>query len=1160
MGKRILFLITLLMLPLIFLVKVSAVEEFSLSETNTYNYVDDYEKNNSHYNLSMKNKNRVGDETLLTVLTPGLGGSASHFADFKNKNKEYQNVSNKNNIVNYLCQKLDNEVDILVANNDLKYKIEDVTQYFIDDYSDDKIKHTIVLYETEDAYESNDLSYKEFDEVISRVVYDIKKSNNDMLPKINLIGHSRGGLINLLYALDHPDMVNQIFSIGTPYNGSSTAKIDVELNDCNIGSSINSKDGEKDIVNEELYTSYKNRWNNNIELYQNIDVYALAGETTYGLLFDILTSSNTIDYVSGTININKVLSRVLMETIALKLDEMNNLSVINHFTIDDGWDAFSKSIVLLLKDSKSNTIQMVSAFLKTFITETKYKNLKKRLVWMNDGLVDTASQLGRGYNFFNEYCKIFTPYNTNLYNKAIDSEPSVVHNLETKDKSFINYICKKINMDSLKENTSSKEDTMYLLYDIDSTTVGISGYLGEEDDIEIPARIGDKMVVEIGYGAFMSNETIKTISIPNTVKKIDEYGFCDCLNLENVDIKSSDIDIAYSTMFSGCEELKNININSINYKSQDGVLYNKDSTTLYLYPEGRDDISFKIPQGVSLISSGAFQNSNLEEIDLNNVKYIEDKSFRDSVKLNSVLAPNVLITGSDAFLGTEWYNNIRNDDNEIIILGKSLIYYPAIDDVVVDYDDLKNINHISKNAFCDIKKLTIYIPSNVCYISDNAFCNIEDLNIYVSFNYNNISNIYSNIDNLKFNCDRNLKEYYNTLLNIDICVFDGIDVSKAYVIKQLKEYTEDDSLYVGDVLYKVYEGDYISIDTLNCKNRDSGYYTYYLVGLYYDSGCKNKYLSNEIGYFNAQVLWAKWDYYRYYIEYDFSGGVSYNNNKTEIESYNYYTDIGLLFGKKDYCFDILYWKTNDGKRFDVGMECYMSYFINSGLDKDKRYIKLTAVWEVINYNITYHYNGFNGSYDTFVEKYNFYEEKVLQNKSNGTYTCIGWYVMPTDEDSEVIYLNSFKEFFHENIDLYCKWFKKGTYETYEEYKVTDSGKYKQKYDTINLFEVIKISKDELIELGYKTLKIEIRIRLKEIDEGTQHIYLFKQAYKDDKYLIQEYKIDDASKNYETRRINFIVNLTDLDSDMLFIRFGASGKYNDDWKSDCREYIMNVGDV
>ena len=212
----------------------------------------------------MKNKNKVGNETLLTVLTPGLGSSASHFANFTDNDDNYYYVTDKNNIDNCLCQKAKNKVRILYAKTNLS-KAKDVTQYFIDDYRDDEIKHTIVLYETEDAYESNDLSYQEFDEVISRVVYDIKKSNNDILPKINLIGHSRGGLINLLYALDHPDMVNQIFSIGTPYNGSSTAKIDVELNDCNIGSSINSKDGEEIYLN-----SFK-------EFFTKISIYIVSG-------------------------------------------------------------------------------------------------------------------------------------------------------------------------------------------------------------------------------------------------------------------------------------------------------------------------------------------------------------------------------------------------------------------------------------------------------------------------------------------------------------------------------------------------------------------------------------------------------------------------------------------------------------------------------------------------------------------------------------------------------------------------------------------------------------------------------------------------------------------------------------------------------------------
>ena len=323
----------------------------------------------------MKNKNKVGNETLLTVLTPGLGGSASHFADFKDSLDNYYYVTDKNNIVNCLCQKAKNKVRILYAKTNLS-KAKDVTQYFIDDYRDDEIKHTIVLYETEDAYESNDLSYQEFDEVISRVVYDIKKSNNDILPKINLIGHSRGGLINLLYALDHPRMVNQIFSIGTPYIGSSIAKIDVELNDCNIGSKGQDKNGEIDIVNEELYISYKNRWNKNIELYKNIDVYAIAGETTYELLSDIIKRDETIDYVSEETNENIKLCKIVSSMIAGMLDAFSYLSILTEFN-KDNWNTYVFRIQSLLEEYNSQYAQIVPSFLNTFINESEYKNIKK---------------------------------------------------------------------------------------------------------------------------------------------------------------------------------------------------------------------------------------------------------------------------------------------------------------------------------------------------------------------------------------------------------------------------------------------------------------------------------------------------------------------------------------------------------------------------------------------------------------------------------------------------------------------------------------------------------------------------------------------------------------------------------------------------------------
>lgn len=61
--------------------------------------------------------------------------------------------------------------------------------------------------------------------MLSSILYKLKDNYGGKIPKVNLVGHSRGGLTNLQYALDHPDIVENLISIGTPYFGSSSAKI-----------------------------------------------------------------------------------------------------------------------------------------------------------------------------------------------------------------------------------------------------------------------------------------------------------------------------------------------------------------------------------------------------------------------------------------------------------------------------------------------------------------------------------------------------------------------------------------------------------------------------------------------------------------------------------------------------------------------------------------------------------------------------------------------------------------------------------------------------------------------------------------------------------------------------------------------------------------------
>ena len=83
------------------------------------------------------------------------------------------------------------------------------------------------------------------------------------------------------------------------------------------------------------------------------------------------------------------------------------------------------------------------------------------------------------------------------------------------------------------------------------------------------------------------------------------------------------------------------------------------------------------------------------------------------------------------------------------------------------------------------------------------------------------------------------------------------------------------------------------------------------------------------------------------------------------------------------------------------------------------------------------------------------------------------------------------------------------------------------------------------------------IVLKEIDSGTQHIFIFKRANESNNYLLNSFEINDATSNYSKRTIIFTIDLDDLDSDMLFIRFGASGSYDDDWKTSSRIYSIKV---
>ena len=90
-------------------------------------------------------------------------------------------------------------------------------------------------------------------------------------------------------------------------------------------------------------------------------------------------------------------------------------------------------------------------------------------------------------------------------------------------------------------------------------------------------------------------KTNSTFAIPSSVTSIGNWAFYGS-SLTSVTIPDSVTGIGQGA-FSYCIGLIAINVDAANtaYSSQDGVVYNKDKTTLYMYPLGKPGSLFTIP-------------------------------------------------------------------------------------------------------------------------------------------------------------------------------------------------------------------------------------------------------------------------------------------------------------------------------------------------------------------------------------------------------------------------------------------------------------------------------------------------------------------------------------------------------------------------------------
>ena len=117
-------------------------------------------------------------------------------------------------------------------------------------------------------------------------------------------------------------------------------------------------------------------------------------------------------------------------------------------------------------------------------------------------------------------------------------------------------------------------------------------------------------VANIGYCAFEGCSSLSRITIPDSVTAIEVGAFGDCTSLTNAGIGNGVTNIG-DEAFAGCSRLIEITASYGNsaYSSSNGVLFNKDLTTLVQCPGGWTGV-YAVPDSVTHIGSGAFRGCN----------------------------------------------------------------------------------------------------------------------------------------------------------------------------------------------------------------------------------------------------------------------------------------------------------------------------------------------------------------------------------------------------------------------------------------------------------------------------------------------------------------------------------------------------------------------
>lgn len=232
--------------------------------------------------------------------------------------------------------------------------------------------------------------------------------------------------------------------------------------------------------------------------------------------------------------------------------------------------------------------------------------------------------------------------------------------------------------------------------------------------------------------------------IPNGVETMQGQAFT-FSPLSSVTIPSSLVTIEGVNMFVSTS-VSEINVDEENayFSSQDGVLFNKDKTTLIKYPAGKTDATYTTPDSVTKIGEDAFYGCyELVSVNLsNNLTEIEKSAFGNCLSLASINFPEGVTTIGDWAVSGGWSLTSVTIPSTVTTIGDGAfgsevletVYYNGTEQQKAQIsigaynEDLNNATwHYFDNACdssCNDCSTTREVPDHVYDDDSDADCNV----------------------------------------------------------------------------------------------------------------------------------------------------------------------------------------------------------------------------------------------------------------------------------------------------------------------------------------------------------------------------------------------------------------------------------------------------